>query len=85
MIPPACTSVLQPLDTAIKKPFKEMLSRATELTAELEGEDPEEKWTVSRRRIMTTHAVAAAARELASRPLSRLTTAGTGGERVQLY
>ncbi|KAK5018205.1 hypothetical protein LTR60_001599, partial [Cryomyces antarcticus] len=64
MIPAGCTSLLQPLDTAINKPFKEWLREETDLYVEHYPIEEVENWTVSKRRITTTHVVAAAAQRL---------------------
>ena len=66
LIPPGCTSFLQPLDTAINKPFKQWLREAAdEYIAEREERfGVFEKWSVSDKRIMTTWIVAAAAKKL---------------------
>lgn len=56
-----CTGLLQPLDTAVNKPFKEYLREETE-TYQDERTAIEDigKWTVSEKRIMTTYVVARA-------------------------
>ncbi|KAF2186694.1 hypothetical protein K469DRAFT_726176 [Zopfia rhizophila CBS 207.26] len=64
LIPSGCTSLLQPLDTAVNKPFKGWLHEATEEYLDGLSEGDVTKWTVSDRRVMTTHVVAAAARKL---------------------
>ena len=64
MIPSGCTSLLQPLDTAVNKPFKDWLREATEEYTDKIPEDEVVKWTVSDRRVMTTHVVAAAWKRL---------------------
>lgn len=64
MIPSGCTSLLQPLDTAVNKPFKDWLREATEEYTDSIPEGEMVKWTVSDRRVMTTHVVAAAWKRL---------------------
>ena len=66
-IPSGCTSLLQPLDTAVNKPFKGWLREATEEYMDKLDEGVAKKWTVSERRVMTTFVVAAAARKLAEK------------------
>lgn len=68
LIPPGCTSFLQPLDTAINKPFKQWLREAAdEYIADREERlGAFEKWSVSDKRIMTTWIVAIAAKKLYS-------------------
>jgi len=64
MIPVGCTSLLQPLDTAVNKPFKGWLREATEDYLDSMSKGEVLKWTVSDCRIITTHVVAAATRKL---------------------
>jgi len=61
IIPGGCTGLLQPLDTAVNKPFKEYLRVETD-TYQDERAPTEDigKWTVSEKRIMTTHVVSRA-------------------------
>jgi len=58
LIPGGCTSLIQPLDVSINKPFKEILRELTD-TAIFESESVEafDKWTVSDSRILTTSCV----------------------------
>ena len=65
IIPSSCTSLLQPLDTAINGAFKVLLRHETEQrTQDFEDRQLalglESKWSVSQRRVLTTYAVAAA-------------------------
>jgi len=58
IIPARCTGLLQTLDTA-DKPFKEYLREFTDTyIEEQEKVDEIERWSVSDKRIMTTHVVA---------------------------
>lgn len=58
LIPGGCTSLIQPLDVAVNKPFKEIKQELTN-NAIFEAESIEtfQKWTVSHRRILTTSCV----------------------------
>jgi SAP domain/DDE superfamily endonuclease len=68
LIPPGMTSYLQPADTHANKWIKDALQVETDIyTAEME-ESPGFTWDVSKKRIMTTHVVSAAARRLANNP-----------------
>ena len=64
MIPSGCTSLLQLINTAVNKPFKDWLYKATKeyLNSLSKGEIT--KWTVSDRRVITIYIVTAAARKL---------------------
>ncbi|CCE34825.1 uncharacterized protein CPUR_08764 [Claviceps purpurea 20.1] len=63
MIPPGCTGMLQPLDTAINAPFKTWLRNLTEIYVakrvreEKESGKVPQPWSVSDKRVMTTHVV----------------------------
>jgi len=58
IIPAGCTSLVQPLDISINKPFKGLMQDLTdERIFELESVDEFEKWTVGDRRVMTTECV----------------------------
>jgi len=64
LIPSGCTSLLQPLNTAVNRPFKDWLCKVTEKYLDSLSEGDITKWTVSDWRVMTTYVVAAAARKL---------------------
>ena len=58
LIPAGCTSLIQPLDVSVNKPFKELMRDLTdEKIFELESAEDFEKWTVGDPRVMTTHCV----------------------------
>ncbi|RPB06020.1 DDE-domain-containing protein [Choiromyces venosus 120613-1] len=58
LIPARCTSLIQPLDISVNKPFKEIMRELTD-NAIFEAESLEtfRKWSVSHRRILTTSCV----------------------------
>ncbi|RPA91630.1 hypothetical protein L873DRAFT_1848156 [Choiromyces venosus 120613-1] len=58
LIPGGCTSLVQPLDISVNKPFKDLIRDLTdECIFELESTEEFERWTVRNRHIMTTHCV----------------------------
>lgn len=59
VIPGGCTGLVQPLDTAVNKPFKEYLRNHTDEYYDTAG-SAIEKWSVSDKRVMVTHVVATA-------------------------
>ena len=67
LIPSGCTSLLQPLNTAVNKPFKGWLREATKeyLKGLFKGDIT--KWTVLDWRVITTYIVAAAAQKLSQK------------------
>lgn len=68
LIPGGCTSLVQPLDTSVNRPFKVWLREATEDYVSNLPEGEIQKWTTSQRRIMTTYTVATAWKKLCERP-----------------
>lgn len=56
LIPPGCTGLGQPLDVSVNSPLKSILRDLTDSTIEWRGQELD-KWTVSERRILTTHCV----------------------------
>ncbi|RPA94164.1 hypothetical protein L873DRAFT_1940149 [Choiromyces venosus 120613-1] len=58
LIPTGCTSLVQPLDVLVNKPFKELMRDLTdEKIFKLESVEDFEKWTVGDCGVMTTHCV----------------------------
>ncbi|RPA90955.1 DDE-domain-containing protein [Choiromyces venosus 120613-1] len=58
LIPGGCTSLVQPLDVSVNKPFKDLIRDLTdERIFELESTEEFERWTVRDRCIMITHCV----------------------------
>ena len=62
IIPGGCTGLLQPLDTAVNKPFKEYLREYTDIYLDEQAVNGHDMTTssVSDKRILTTHVVARA-------------------------
>ncbi|RPA95474.1 hypothetical protein L873DRAFT_1845941 [Choiromyces venosus 120613-1] len=63
LIPSGCTGLLQPLNTAVNKPFKSFLREFTDTYIDSQrNSNPlaPEKWTTSDKRVMVTHVVAEA-------------------------
>jgi hypothetical protein len=67
LIPPGCTSLLQPLDTAVNRPFKTWLCDAIEEYVARREAEGKVDWSVRDKRIMTTWVVAAACKKLVER------------------
>lgn len=58
LIPPGCTSLVQPLDVSINKPLKGMIRDLTdEAILDCENVESFEKWSVGQRRVLTTNCV----------------------------
>ncbi|RPB05356.1 hypothetical protein L873DRAFT_1839909 [Choiromyces venosus 120613-1] len=59
LIPSGCTGLLQPLDTAVNKPFKQYLREFTDAYT-LQKQSIIQKWSTGNKRIMVTHVVSEA-------------------------
>lgn len=56
LIPPGCTSLLQPLDVSVSGSFKPSIQDFTDHAIEMRGRETD-KWTVGERRVLTTKCV----------------------------
>jgi len=64
LIPAGCTSLVQPLDVSVNKPFKDLMRDLTdERIFQLESMEAFEKWTIGDRRVITTECVAVTNRD----------------------
>ena len=58
LIPGGCTSLVQPLDVSVNKPFKEIMRELTDAAIfEAESSENFHRWSVSDRQILTTTCV----------------------------